>query len=87
MVQQQGHTSGRSKSGKAAAQAGHGGVSAAEIEKFTAGIDFPCDKEELLDCARDNHAPREVMDFMEKFPEQSYNSPIDIARHFSQVKH
>lgn len=77
----------QAKGGEASAQQGHGRVSAAEVEKYIKGVDFPCDKDELLQCASENNAPEEVLDIMEDFPEQEFNSPVDVARCISEVKH
>lgn len=75
------------KGGRASAQAGHGDVSAAEVEKYIKGIDFPCDKDELIQHARDNDAPDEVLSMMQEFPEQEYGSAVDVARGVSSAKH
>lgn len=64
-----------------------GSISAAEVEKYIGGIDFPADKDELVNHARENGAPEEVLEFMEKFPDQEYGSAIDVSRGVSQVKH
>lgn len=77
----------QSKGGRASAQPQHGDVSAAEVEKYIKGIDFPCDKDDLLQHARDNDAPDEVLDLMEQFPDQEFKSPIDVSRGISQSKH
>lgn len=65
----------------------YGSVSAADIAKYIRGVDFPCDKEDLIDCATDNDAPEEILDLMEKFPEQDFNSPVEVAQCFSRIKH
>lgn len=77
----------RSRGGRASAQPHHGGVSAAEIEKYLKGMEFPCDKSALLQQARDNQAPDEVLDLLEDFPEQQFDSVIEVARGISQTKH
>ncbi len=66
---------------------GSGSISPIQVEKFIKGIEFPCDKEDLIDCATANHAPADVLDLIEEFPEQEFNSPVDVARCFSQVQH
>lgn len=87
MTQQQGQQPNRSKGGQASAQPGHGAVSAAEVEKFIGGIEFPCDKQKLLAHAKDQGAPREVLELMDQFPDQQYGSPVDVARGVGKVKH
>ena len=68
-------------------QSQQGTISAAEIQKFIGGIDFPCDKDELVEHARDMGAPKSVLDFMQKFPDKEYGSAIDVSKGVSQVKH
>lgn len=75
------------KSGHASAQPHHGDISAAEVEKYIKGIDFPCDKDELIQHARENDAPDEVLNFMDDFPDQEYGSAVDVARGISDAKH
>jgi hypothetical protein len=70
-----------------AGQQQQGSVSAAEVEKFIGGIDFPVDKNQLINHAKDKGAPKEVLDFMGQFPDQEYGSPIDVSRSVSEVKH
>jgi hypothetical protein len=75
------------KGGQASAQPGHGKISAAEIEKYVKGIDFPCDKNQLIQHAKSNNAPDEILDFMQDLPDQEYGSAVDVARGVSDVKH
>lgn len=75
-----------SKAGQASAEAGHGKVSAAEVEKYVGGIDFPANKQELVEHARGKDAPREVLDLMENFPEREYGSANDVASAISEAK-
>jgi hypothetical protein len=77
----------RTQGGKASAQPHHGKVSAAEIEKFVGGIDFPCDKKDLINHAQEKGAPREVLDLMGKFPDKEYGSAIDVSKGVGEVKH
>lgn len=73
--------------GRASAQPGHGNVSASEVEQFIKGVDFPCAKEGLVEKARSNNAPQEVLSTIENFPDQEFGSPTDVARAISETKH
>ena len=42
------------------------------------GIDFPADKQDLLDQAEENDAREEVMDMIDRMPEQEYQSMADV---------
>lgn len=75
-----------SKGGQSSAQAGHGKVSAAEVEKYVGGLDFPADKNDLVEHARGKDAPREVLDLMENFPDREYTSAADVAVAIGEAK-
>ncbi|MEN6617711.1 MAG: DUF2795 domain-containing protein [Syntrophorhabdus sp.] len=74
---------GTTEGGKKAAQGGRGDpnmASPAAVENYLKGIDFPANKKKLLQQARDNDAPSDVMKTIERLPDQQYNSPIDISK-------
>ncbi len=53
-------------------------VSAAEVLQYLKGIDFPVGKDGLVKKARDNHAPVEVINLLNKLPDQKFRSAVDI---------
>lgn len=63
---------------------GMGGHSPSNVTHHLKGIHFPADKKALLQQARKNHAPREVMQELEAMPEQEYVSVAEIMKAFSQ---
>jgi hypothetical protein len=60
--------------------------SAAELEKYLRGIDFPASKDDLLKKARDNGAPQEVIDMINGLHETRFNSPIDVSKAFGETR-
>lgn len=52
--------------------------SPANIASFLEGIDFPASINDLVNYAEDNNAPEEVIDIIEQFPVQTYNSMDDV---------
>lgn len=56
--------------------------SAAEVEKYLKGIDFPASKDDLISKARANGAPEEVCDIIEGLSSDNFNSPIDVMKAF-----
>lgn len=72
--------------GQASAEPGHGKVSAAEVNKYIGGIDFPANKTDLVEHARGKDAPQEVLDLMENFPDREYNSAADVGKAIGDVK-
>jgi hypothetical protein len=57
------------------------------VERYISGIDFPCNKDDLIQHAEEQGAPDEVLNLMEQFPEQEYGSAIDVSRGVSNAKH
>jgi hypothetical protein len=68
------------KSGKA----GH--VSPAIVERYLAGMHYPSEKEKLVSNARGKGAPGDVMDLINKLPEKTYKSPIDITKEIGKIE-
>lgn len=75
----------QSKGGKESTQRGQGKVSAAEIEKYIDGVDFPCQKNGLIQQAQSNHAPQEVMDVLKNTPDKEYSSAADLSKGLRQA--
>ncbi len=61
-------------------------VSASELAIYTKGIHFPASKQDILDVARRNSAPQNVMQFFDALPEGDYASPAQIEAEFSKLK-
>lgn len=61
-------------------------VSASKLAVYMKGIDFPADKEKILECARANSAPEDVMQFLNMLPERQYNFPTDVESEFGKMK-
>lgn len=49
------------------------------------GIDFPADKEHLLQQAKKNGAEAEVLDTIKQLPEEQYESMADVMKGYGQV--
>ncbi|MCK9298746.1 MAG: DUF2795 domain-containing protein [Methanoculleus sp.] len=55
-------------------------VNPATVEKYLAGVDYPANRQDLIDRARMNNADRDVMDTLDGLPDQTYHSPIDVSK-------
>lgn len=64
-----------------------GSIGAAEILRYLKDMDYPADKEELLECARQEDAPQDVLGCIEQFPDQTYNSPVHVAQMLDRVQY
>lgn len=65
---------------------GTGGHSFANVTHQLKGIDFPANKKDLIQHAKRNHAPKEVMDELEGFEERQYGSMADVMKAYG-TKH
>ena len=63
-----------------------GHVSPAIVEKYLAGMHYPAEKKKLVDNAQNKDAPENVMDIINKLPEKTYTSPIDITKEIGKIK-
>ena len=61
-------------------------VSAAEIQVYLKGINYPADKQKVIQTARNNGAPENVMSFLNRLPERQYNYPTDVEVEFGKMK-
>lgn len=64
--------------------AGPGHVSPISVSKHLRGIDFPCSKQDLLERARSENAGDEVLQQIERLPDQEYQSMADVMKGFGQ---
>jgi hypothetical protein len=54
-------------------------VNPVQLQKFLKGIDYPADKNTLLQRARENGADDNVMRTLEQLPRDDFNSPNDVS--------
>ena len=57
--------------------------SAAEVQKALAGIDYPKQKQEVLDYAKNQSASKDVMDDLQQIPDKKYQTAVDLSSEFS----
>lgn len=60
-------------------------VPANEITKALDGLDFPADKNQLVNHAQQNNAPEPVLKAIRKLPEKNYNSPIQVTQEYGDM--
>lgn len=54
--------------------------STAVIAQALSGIDFPANKNTLVEHARNNNADRDVIDVLDQMPEERYASMADVFK-------
>jgi len=62
-------------------------VSAADVEKALAGIDFPKSRDEVVHYAAERLPPDSpVLDAIRRLPDQTYRTASDVAQGFGEEK-
>lgn len=75
---------GRHKAGEAALHSMN--VSASELQLYLKGMNYPASKTELVNKAKTNGAPQNVMDFFSRMPEKQYGGPTVVEEEFGKMK-
>ncbi|AFZ25325.1 Protein of unknown function (DUF2795) [Cylindrospermum stagnale PCC 7417] len=58
-----------------------------EIQKHLKGVDYPADKQELIDHARKQGADREILSLLEQLPEdEEYESPTELNKALGEIQ-
>ncbi len=55
-------------------------VNPIQIQKFLKGVDYPADKETLLDNAKKLGADENVCASLEGLPDQKFDAPVDVSQ-------
>ncbi len=61
-------------------------VSAAQIQVYLKGIHYPADKSKIIETARANKAPDNVMSFLNRLPSKDYNRANEVEVEFGKMK-
>lgn len=55
-----------------------------QMQKYLAGVDYPCGKDDLVRHAREKGADDEVMRHLENIPDRTYDGPNAVSAEFSK---
>lgn len=65
---------------------GVGGQSVANITHHLKGIDFPCNKQDLINQAKKNGAGQDVISVLQGLQERQYSSMADVMQGYGREK-
>lgn len=65
---------------------GVGGQSPANVQTHLKGVHYPAKKEDLVKTARENGAPKEIMDILKELPSEEFGGPQDVMKAYGQVR-
>jgi hypothetical protein len=60
-------------------------VNPIEVQKHLSGINYPTDKQTVVETARKQGADDEVVSTLERMPGQTFNSPNDVSEAIGKV--
>lgn len=61
-------------------------VNPATVQKFLAGISYPCGKEDLVNHAREHGADQNVIQALESFHQDTFNTASDVSRAIGEME-
>jgi len=65
---------------------GVGGQSPSNVQSYLAGVSYPATKQELVKTARQNDAPRDILQILEAFQEEKFGGPQDVMKAYSRER-
>lgn len=60
-------------------------VSAADIQKYLGGMDYPAGKDKLVEHAKSKGADEELISVLNNLPDREYNSAADVSAELKEV--
>ncbi len=61
-------------------------LSAADLQVYLKGMDYPAGKQDLITHARERSAPEDVIAALERFGDRTYQSAADVGTEFGKIK-
>ena len=56
-----------------------------ELQKHLKGIDYPANKQKLIETARRGGAGREIIDLLQRFPDRDFGSPREVMEAYGDL--
>lgn len=54
-----------------------------QVQNYLGGVDYPVNKDQLVEAAQGNGAPNEVLEVLRRMPQAEYKQPTDVTRAIS----
>ncbi|MEV4319999.1 DUF2795 domain-containing protein [Actinocrispum sp. NPDC049592] len=51
-----------------------------QVQKFLGGMDYPASKQDVLQCAEQNGAGKDVLESLKKIPDRQYDGPNAVSK-------
>jgi len=56
-----------------------------QVQKYLGGLNYPVNKQDILDKAKEEGAEGEVLEALESIPDQEYSSPTEVSREVAKA--
>jgi hypothetical protein len=56
-----------------------------EMQKYLSGVDYPCDRDSLVEHARNQGADDEVLRHLEALPDRTYDGPNAVSKEYANT--
>lgn len=51
-----------------------------ELQEYLGGLEYPANKEQIRERAREEGADKDILDLIDRLPDQKYKSPVDVSK-------
>lgn len=65
---------------------GVGGQSPANLQKYLRDVGYPASKDDLLEQARRNEAPKDILETIQRLPEDQFGGPQDVMKGYGEIE-
>lgn len=56
-----------------------------QVQKYLSGMSYPASKEDLIEHAKKNGAPKELLDELKELPDQEYDGPNRVSQMVAKI--
>ena len=56
-----------------------------QMQKYLGGVDYPCDRDGLVEHARSKGADGDVLEHLQALPDRTYDGPNAVSAEFSRT--
>ncbi len=60
-------------------------VNPIQLQKYLKGIEYPADRETILESARGNGADQDIISTLEQLPDREYKNPAEISKEVGKI--
>jgi hypothetical protein len=55
-----------------------------KIQKFLSGVDYPADRDQLIQAAKSNGADKDTLDQLRQLPDRNYDGPSGVSKELAK---